>query len=151
MSIIDFEDEERRRRAVEYPKLRLLQGGKEPPSSYTGYWLKDLEEHAVFIAREKKSPARWIASEYHVIFKAGDAIKVALRQWDPEKGRERIHYSWIAGPEFCQDWECIEILDDGKSYRTNNEDGLGTDEVSEGSDGVDKQTGPEVLRRDSND
>ena len=148
MSIIDFEEEENKRRMDEYPKLRLLQGGKEPPV-VNDYWLKDIEEHGVFIARLKKSPDKWIASEYHVTVKMGDAYKLVLVQWDPEKNKERIHYSWVCGPEFCKDWECIEVLDDGKSYRTDNEDGLeGHGDVQTDST-LDQDTGQEVVRTES--
>jgi hypothetical protein len=149
MSIIDFEEEEKKNK-VEYPKLRVIQGGKEPPSS-SEYWLKDLEEHAVFIAREKKGAARWIASEYHIKIKVGDAFLVMLKQWDPEKGRERVHFSWIVGSDFSKDWDCIEVLDDGKSYRTDIEDGLERHEGSEINNSVVEETGPEVLRRDPSD
>jgi hypothetical protein len=153
MSIIDYEEEEKKNK-VEYPKFRLIQGGKEPPE-HEDYWLKDLEEHAVFVAREKKGTVRWIASEYHIRVKIGDAFHVMLKQWDPEKNRERVHFSWIVGPDFSKDWDCIEVLDDGKSYRTDNEEGLEDSEDTvgggRGSDPVDQDAGQEIVRGEFGD
>jgi hypothetical protein len=161
MSIINFEEKEKTNK-VEYPKLRLIQGGKEPPNK-SDYWLKDLEENAVFIARIKKTTDRWIASEYHIKIKVGDAFMLRLAQWDPEKGRERDHYSWVVGPDFSNDWDCIEVLNDGKNYpkeevedsgknyRTDNKErlegdvGISTDNI------MDKDTGQEIIHTKSKD
>ena len=159
MSIIDFEEEEKKRRGMEYPKLRAIQGGKEPPS-HVDHWLNDLEQHAVFIARERKNAVTWLASEYHLVSKNGNAFFMCLKQWDPEKGRERIHYSWFDGPQFSQEWICVEVLDDGKNYpeiedgqgnRTDNETRLEGDVGVPPDSIMDKDTRQEVIRGESED
>lgn len=144
MKIIDFEEEEKKR-YMEYPKFRLIQGGKEPPNSFNEYWLQDLEEHAVFIARQKKGEIRWIGHEYHLKIKIGNAFMLRLVQWDPEKQKERIHLGWFDGPEFCKEWDCIEVLDDGKSYRANIEEGLDGHERIEEDNHMGKNPGQETV------
>lgn len=149
MSIIDLEEEEKKRH-MNYPKLTLIQGGKKPPNSLDDYWLKDLEEHAVFIARQKKTD-RWIGHEYHLKIKVGDAFMLRLVQWDPDKQKERIHIGWFVGPDFCKDWDCVEVLDDGKSYRTDHEERLEGDVGVHTDSEMDQDTRQETVSEQSRD
>lgn len=151
MSIIDTYNEDV---SKERPQLRLITGGKgpPPPRRYKNNWLHKLEEGCIFLAADRtgKADVKWIANEYIIKGKGDHCTWLMLRKWNPEKNNYIHVVTWVVNEDFSNDWECVEILDDGSDYRTVLDGGLGSVEETSGDRGrsnqLDEETGSEEVR-----
>jgi len=97
-------------RETQYPKLRVLTGGKGPPEPPpVNNWLAELAVGTTFVARERTMKQQLDYNLYHVLFK--DLPKVMLLTWklpdgklldcyvDPQRFSNRMELGVVLGIE----------------------------------------------------
>lgn len=112
--------------------LTLIQGGKGPPK--IGFnWLSGFTDGAIFLARDTKGDPKWVAEEIHLNFQTERCASLDFVTRDKNARRDIIFTKMVVSDEFCKQWECVEVVDDGSGYWANHTGRLVGDENSDGS------------------
>lgn len=122
------------------PQLKLLRGGKGPPSDNTPVdnWLSSLSIGAVFTCRKKGQSENYVLMMLQIVFKHDKSIIVA-------DAIGNNPYAAIDPVEFCKRHELFEIIQQGEAdnahdLRTIRSSGMAHDADAQGGQPTDVET-----------
>lgn len=124
--------------AFERPKT----GGKEPPNNKE--WLRDLNEGAVFVCKEK-ARMNPVCEEYHLIGIKDNAALLFMNIVQP------AFHTWVEVDDFCNRYRLVTVVNEGRKNeqeqcnRPDQSRGLVHDERDETSSPLDEGTKPEEV------
>ena len=123
------------------PVLRLLRGGKGPPSDYSGKdWMSPLNIGAVFTCRKKGQTENYALMLLQIVFKHDKSVVIA-------DSLNSNPYAIVDPVEFCKRHEFFELINNGDTdandLRSIPDGGVENDANAEGGQPSDDGSGPE--------
>ena len=113
MSVAEMDEKEHT-----YPTLRLLRGGKGPPSDNTPHpdWLSPLKAGAVFTCRKKGQAENYALMMLQIMFKHAKTIIIG-------DALNNNPYAPIDPVEFCKKHDLFEVIEEGGELPEGEKDG----------------------------
>lgn len=119
---------------VRVPQLKLLRGGKGPPTNTSGVnWLRGLQKNAAF-ACKKKGNTDYLEL-YIVAFKHDKTVILV-------NGLDNNHRFAVDPQEFCKKYSLFEVIEEGGEHpEGSSNDSKGTVQSSDVEDNADVEGG----------
>ncbi len=114
---IDFtnDEEEKRLLVPQQPKLKLITGGKGPPTNPD--WLSNLNEGDIFLARHhKQAEQNFELNIFRVMMKTGKSVKLMIQLVDTDQ-----LFRWVDPKVFSREMIFQEVIGNANDEPTGGE------------------------------